>query len=136
MEKIKISTTVNVPVEKTWEYYNTPEHVTKWNNASEDWHTPSAVNTLEIGGSFSYRMESKDGKNGFDFEGTYTDLEENKYLSYKMSDGRTVSVNFENKGEKTEVTVEFDPETENPIEMQREGWQAILDNFKKYVESN
>jgi uncharacterized protein YndB with AHSA1/START domain len=81
-------------------------------------------------------MESKDGKNGFDFEGTYTDLEENKYLSYKMSDGRTVSVNFENKGEKTEVTVEFDPETENPIEMQREGWQAILDNFKKYVESN
>lgn len=134
---ITVKATVNAPVEKVWDYYNSPDHVTKWNNASEDWHTPTASNNLEVGGTFSYRMEAKDGSAGFDFEGTYEQVDANAGLSYVMSDGRKVKVTFESKENNTttDVTVIFDPETENAPEFQQQGWQAILDNFKKYVES-
>lgn len=135
---ITVKATINVPVEKVWEYYNSPNHVTKWNNASEDWHTPHAENNLEVGGTFLYRMEAKDESAGFDFEGTYEQVDANASLAYVMSDGRKVTVTFEEQdnNKSTLVTVTFDPESENDPEFQQQGWQAILNNFKKYVESN
>lgn len=133
---ITISTTVNAPVEKVWDLWNTPEHVTKWNSASEDWHTPVAENDLRSGGSFLYRMEAKDGSFGFDFSGVYDDIQQNKSIGYTLGDGRKVQIAFENEGNATKVTETFDAETMNPIDMQRDGWQAILNNFKTYAESN
>ena len=134
--KVTIETTVNAPVEKVWKYWNTPEHIMKWNSASEDWHTPKSENDLRVGGSFSARMEAKDGSFGFDFGGVYDDVQENKYIAYTLGDGRKVNVTFESNGAQTRVVETFDAETENSVDMQRTGWQAILDNFKKYTESN
>ncbi len=132
---ITVETTVDAPVEKGWEFWTAPEHIMQWNNASDDWHTPSATNDLREGGVFTARMEAKDGSAGFDFGGTYTKVLEHKQIEYTMDDGRKVSVQFDGHGGHTHVTESFDPESENSIEMQREGWQAILDNFKKYTES-
>jgi uncharacterized protein YndB with AHSA1/START domain len=135
MDKIKIEALVNAPVEKVWDTFNNPEHVTKWNHASDDWHSPRAENDLRVGGKFNYRMEAKDGSGGFDFEGVYTEVVLNEKISYEMSDGRKVDVVFENLGEQTKIATAFDPEAQNPAEFQKQGWQAILDNFKKYTES-
>lgn len=135
-QKITVQTKINAPVTKVWEYYTNPKHIVNWNNASVDWHTPSAKNDLRVGGKFSYRMESVDGKNGFDFEGVYTDVIDNSSIKYSMEDGRSVSALLTQSGEQTNIEVTFDAETENSIELQRQGWQAILDNFKSYVESN
>ena len=135
-EKITVSTTINAPIEKVWKFWTAPEHITKWNNASDDWHSPSAKNDLRTGGKFEVRMEARDGSMGFDFGGVYDDVRLNKYISYKMDDGRQVSVNFDSDGKETKVIETFDPESENTIELQRNGWQAILDNFKKYTEKN
>jgi len=132
---ISVETTVNAPLKKVWEYFTKPEHVTKWNNASDDWHTPRAENDLRKGGNFNYRMEAKDGSFGFDFGGIYDEVETNKYIEYTMGDGRKVKVSFSENGNATEVSEIFEAETQNSIELQRGGWQAILDNFKKYVES-
>ncbi|HEX5154104.1 MAG TPA: SRPBCC family protein [Parafilimonas sp.] len=132
---ITVETTVNAPVKKTWEYFTKPEHVTKWNNASDGWHTPRAENDLRKGGNFSYRMEAKDGSFGFDFGGMYDEVETNKHIEYTMEDGRKVKVSFSENGNATAVSETFETETQNSIELQRNGWQAILDNFKKYVES-
>lgn len=134
MPPITIEITVNAPVEKAWEFYTNPEHVMKWNHASDDWHSPRAENDLRVGGTFNYRMEAKDGSFGFDFGGTYTAVTPFEYIAYTMGDGRTVAVSFTSNGSETKVTTVFDPESENPIEMQRDGWQAILNNFKKCVE--
>ena len=134
-QKITVMATVNAPVDKVWEYYNDPEHVMKWNHASDDWHSPRAENDLRIGGRFNYRMESKDGKEGFDFGGTYTEVAPNSVVAYKMDDGREARVVFEQAGEGTKVTVTFDPENQNTLELQQQGWQAILDNFKSYSET-
>jgi uncharacterized protein YndB with AHSA1/START domain len=134
--KLTITATVNAPISKVWEYYNTPEHVTNWNNASDDWHSPTATNDLKVGGRFNYRMESVDGAHGFDFTGVYTTVEENKQLSYDMDDARHVDVMFASEGDATKVTVTFEAEAENSLEMQQQGWQAILDNFKKYTETH
>ncbi len=131
---IKIGTTVNAPINKVWTAWTKPEHIIKWNSASEDWHTPKAENDLRVGGSFSSRMEARDGSFGFDFEGTYTTIEPFKHIAYIMPDGRQVNIEFRSKGDTTKVITTFDPEDENPIDMQREGWQSILDNFKNYVE--
>lgn len=133
-EKITVKTTVHAPVEKVWENWTEPKHITQWNNASEDWHTPVAENDLTVGGKFLTRMEAKDGSFGFDFGGIYDEVKVNEVISYTMGDGRKVAVTFKGQGNETEVTETFDAETTNPIEMQQAGWQAILDNFKKYTE--
>ncbi len=132
---ITVQTIVNVPIEKAWEYWTEPKHITKWNFASEDWASPSAENDLKPGGRFKIRMEAKDKCAGFDFGGTYNEVEHHSSISYSMDDGRKVSVTFESEDGKTKMTERFDPETENTEEIQRAGWQAILDNFKKYAES-
>jgi uncharacterized protein YndB with AHSA1/START domain len=133
---ITVETTVNAPVEKVWKFWSEPKHIMNWCTATDEWHTPRAENDLKTGGTFSTRMEAKDGSFGFDFGGTYDNVKQNELITYTMDDGRKVSVHFASEGGKTKVTETFDPETENPIEMQRDGWQAILDNFKKYTESN
>ena len=133
---ITVSTTVNAPVEKVWNYWSAPEHITKWCQASDDWHAPFAQNDLQEGGKFVTTMAAKDGSFSFDFGGVYTKLEENKTIEYTMDDGRKVSVQFTDNGGTTAITETFDPEETNSVEMQRSGWQAILDNFKKYTESN
>ncbi len=135
-KNITVDVTVQAPVAKTWKYLTEPEHITQWNNASDDWHTPSATNDLREGGKFTCRMEAKDGSAGFDFGGTYSKVIPLKHIAYTMDDGRTVMVQFEDRGGETHITEAFDAESENPVEMQREGWQAILDNFKKYTESH
>jgi uncharacterized protein YndB with AHSA1/START domain len=133
---ITIETTVNAPVEKVWNYWNTPEHITRWNSASPDWHTPRAENDLRPGGKISARMEAKDGSMGFDFWGIYDEVRNNEYIEYTLGDGRKVTINFATNGNTTRITERFDPETTNPREMQQGGWQAILDSFKRYTETN
>lgn len=136
MEQITISAKVKAPAEKVWELWTSPEHITKWNAASDDWHTPRAENDLRVGGRFLSRMEAKDGSFGFDFTGTYDEVEPLKRIAYTMEDGRRAIIDFnENQGVIEIITV-FDAETQNSIDMQRAGWQAILDNFKRYAESN
>jgi uncharacterized protein YndB with AHSA1/START domain len=132
--KITIKSSVQAPVAKVWEYWTAPNHITKWNAASDDWHTPFAENDLRVGGNFLSRMEAKDGSFGFDFGGTYDQVKINEVIAYSMEDGRTVSITFNGQGNETEIVETFDAESENPIDMQRQGWQAILDNFKRYVE--
>ena len=134
METIKVKSEIKAPISKVWQYWTQPEHIEKWNQANEDWLTSKAENDLKKGGKFKYRMESKDGSTGFDFEGTYEKVEEEEALEYKLADGRKVSVNFSEKEDRTIVEETFEAETENPPEMQKQGWQAILDNFKKYTE--
>jgi len=133
--QITIETTVHAPLEKAWECWNTPEHIMQWNHASDDWHSPSATVDLREGGTFTARMEAKDGSVGFDFGGTYTTVIDQKEIGYTMDDGRTVCITFDGHGDHTHVTETFDAESENPVEMQRAGWQSILDNFKTYTES-
>lgn len=133
--KITIEATINADIEKVWKIWTDPEHIVKWNAASDDWHTTKAENDLKPGGKFSSRMEAKDGSFGFDFEGIYDVVEKYKQIAYTMSDGRTVDTYFTKEGNATKVVSTFDAETENPVEMQRDGWHAILNNFKKYVEA-
>lgn len=134
-EKITVETTVNAPVEKVWDTWSKPEHITKWNNASDDWHTPRAENDLRTGGSFSARMEAKDGSFGFDFGGVYDEVVPHKLIRYTIGDGRKVEVIFTAAGNTTEISETFEAESTNSIEMQRGGWQAIMDSFKKYTEA-
>ena len=131
-----VESTINAPVEKVWNFWTSPEHITKWCNASDDWHAPHAENDLRTGGKFMTRMEAKDGSFGFDFGGVYDEVNVNKVIAYTMGDGRKVNVIFASVGNQTKVTETFEAETQNSIEMQRGGWQAILDNFKKYTEKN
>ena len=133
---ITIKANVNASPEKIWELWNGPEHITKWNSPSPDWHTTKAESDLRPGGSFNSRMEAKDGSMGFDFSGIYSEVKAPELLTYKLVDGRKVSVHFEATDKGVTITETFDPETVNPVEMQREGWQAILDNFKAYAENN
>jgi len=134
--KITVETTVKAPVEKVWKIWTLPEHITKWNAASDDWHTPSAENDLRVGGQFKARMEAKDGSFGFDFGGTYDQVKTHELIEYTLGDGRKVIVHFTANGNETKVTETFDAENTHSIEMQQGGWQAILDNFKKYAETN
>lgn len=134
--KIKINALVSADVKKVWNYYNSPEHITNWNFASDDWHCPSAENNLKVGGKLKSRMEAKDGSFGFDFEAVYDKIIEHEKIVYTLTDGRKVETLFEIVDGKTKVITTFDAENENPVEMQRAGWQAILDNFRKYVETN
>jgi len=132
--QITVEATVNSPVEGLWLLWSQPEHITQWNQASEDWHTPYAENDLRTGGKFKSTMAAKDGSFSFDFEGVYTNVEENSLIEYEMADGRGVKVTFVDEGESTRIIETFDAEDTNSIDMQRNGWQAILDNFKRYAE--
>lgn len=137
MDKINIDITILAPVEKVWDYYSEPKHIVKWNFAHESWECPSSENDLRVGGKFNNRMEAKDGSFGFDFVGIYDEVVENKLIKYHMEDGRNVEIMFEKIDENTtKVKIIFDPEKQNSVEMQRDGWYAILDFFHKYVENN
>jgi uncharacterized protein YndB with AHSA1/START domain len=134
--RITVEAIVQCPIEKAWELWTSPEHIMKWNNASEEWHTPRAVNDLKVGGRFLSRMEAKDGSFGFDFVGVYDEVIVKERIAYTMGDGRIAIINFKPEGsDATRITETFEAEGENPVEMQKEGWQAILNNFKKYAES-
>lgn len=132
---ITIEAMVNVSVQKVWKLWTTPSEIIQWNSASTDWHTPRAEHDLRPGGKFSFRMEAKDGSMGFDFGGVYDVVKPNEYLEYTIGDGRKVKITFTTLGNETKVVETFEAEGTNPIEMQRGGWQAILNNFKKYAEA-
>jgi uncharacterized protein YndB with AHSA1/START domain len=134
--EIIIKTTVLADNKKVWEYYTQPQHITKWNFAIDTWHCPTASNDLRNGGKYVARMEAKDGSFGFDFEAIYDEIIENKKITFTMTDGRRTTIGFNSDNNQTEVIVTFDAEQQNSLEMQRDGWQAILNNFKKYTETH
>jgi uncharacterized protein YndB with AHSA1/START domain len=134
LEKITIEAIINRSSSDLWTLWTQPEHITKWNQASDDWHSPRAENDLRVGGRFLTRMEAKDGSMGFDFSGTYTEIVKHQKIHYTMDDDREVETLFNKENSKTKITITFDAENENPMEMQRDGWQAILNSFKKYAE--
>jgi uncharacterized protein YndB with AHSA1/START domain len=133
-QKITITTTTSAPVERAWQAFTTPADIIKWNFASDDWCCPSAAVDLRVGGAYKARMEAKDKSFGFDFEAVFEEVVPLKALTLAMSDGRKARTTFEATGNGTRVTTVFDAETQNSIEMQRSGWQAILDNFRRHVE--
>ncbi len=139
MEKgimITVEATINAPVAKVWEFWTAPEHITQWCFASDDWHAPKATNDVRVGGDFSTTMAAKEGSFSFDFGGTYTEVKNNEVIGYTMGDGRVARILFKDNGNTTDIVETFEAETENPVEMQQGGWQAILNNFKKHVEGN
>ena len=133
-QQITVGTTIEAPIQRVWEAYTTPADITRWNFASDDWCCPSAEADLKVGGIYKARMEAKDGSFGFDFEAVYREVEPCKAIALAMSDGRKMRTTFEAAGEGTKVTTVLDAETQNSMEMQRDGWQAILDNFGAYVQ--
>lgn len=131
-----VKSTINAPIQTVWDCWTNPLHITHWNQASEDWHTPIAENDLRVGGQFKYRMAAKDNSVSFDFEGEYSVVEPQKTIKYSMPDGRKVEIYFCEISEGITITESFEPENQNPEEMQLQGWQSILDNFKKYVHTH
>lgn len=134
--QITVKATVNASVEKVWSIWNNPNDIIQWCSPSPEWHTPKSENDLREGGSFTSTMAARDGSMSFDFKGVYTKVDEHKYIAYTIEDGRRVEISFEEQGAQTQVTETFEAEEINPIEMQQGGWQAIMDNFKKYAEAN
>ncbi|WP_029036913.1 SRPBCC domain-containing protein [Salinimicrobium xinjiangense] len=134
--RIQVETLVPLPIEKVWNLWTTPEHIKKWNNASPDWHTPFAENELRENGKFKYRMEAKDGSAKFDFEGNYTEIKEHRMIKYRLTDGREVEIIFKPVDNATFIEETFDAEAGNSVAKQKEGWQAILENFREYAERN
>ena len=132
--KITVEALSRTDLKTAWSAYNTPDDIMQWNSPSDDWHSPRSQVDLREGGTFNTRMEAKDGSMGFDFEGTYTRVEPNELVAYRMDDGREATVRFNEEAEGVRIRVEFDAEDQNPAEMQQQGWQAILDNFGRYVE--
>lgn len=133
---ITVQTTINTTLEKVWKFWTQPEHVMQWNNASNDWHCPKATNDLKVGGKFSYTMAAKDGSMSFDFEGDYSKVEAFSLIEYHIIDGRKVIVQFEKTENGVQIIESFDPENVHSEELQRDGWQAILNNFKNHTENN
>jgi uncharacterized protein YndB with AHSA1/START domain len=133
---IRVETTIKAPIEKVWGHWTEPRHITKWCQASDDWHAPYAENDVKVNGKFKTTMAAKDGSLSFDFDGVYTKVEPNKVIEYAIADGRKVHVTFSAQGAETKVVESFEAERQNPVEMKKGGWQAILDNFKKYTEAN
>lgn len=131
---ITVRAKISAPIDKVWDYWTTPKHIKNWNNASDDWYTPKAENDLRRGGKFVYRMEARDGSFGFDFGGEYTNIKPNKLIEYTIGDGRKVKITFSETDNKIEVVESFEAEATNSVEIQRDGWQSILNNFKKYTE--
>ena len=134
--EIHVQTVVQAPVDKVWRYWTDPKHITQWNYANPEWHSPAAENDLRKGGKFSYRMEAKDGSTGFDFEGVYDKVEKYRQIAYTIEDGRKVNIEFSEDENGTVVNESFEAESTYSLEMQKTGWQAILDTFKNYVERN
>ena len=134
-DQITIKANVSADKQKVWDYYTTPKHITSWNFADPSWHCPDASNDVKVGGRYFARMEARDGSFGFDFEAIYLEVCTGESFAYEFG-GRRARVSFTSSNEETEVMIVFDPEHENPVELQRNGWQAILNNFKKYTESN
>lgn len=130
---ITVTTDIKARVEQVWQLWTDPAHIVNWNAASEEWHTTKAENDLCIAGEFDYRMEAKDGSFGFDFGGVYIDVKEHQLIKYLLMDGRKVIIEFKYQDGITYIHETFEAEDENPIDMQQAGWQAILDNFRKYV---
>ncbi|HEX7119039.1 MAG TPA: SRPBCC family protein [Longimicrobiales bacterium] len=133
--KITVETLVKAELSRVWDAWNDPADIKQWNTAQDDWHTTHSTVDLREGGTFLSRMEAKDGSVGFDFEGTYTRIVPRETIEYRMSDGREVRVDFVERADGVLVKETFDAETENPPELQRQGWQAILDNFGRHVEA-
>lgn len=133
--KIVIEATIKASLSRVWNVWNNPDDIKQWNAASDDWHTTRSVVDLREGGKFLSRMEAKDGSVGFDFEGTYTRIVPHRTIEYRMSDGREVEVQFVERGDRIHVQTTFDAEMSNPAEIQRAGWQAILNNFRQYIEN-
>lgn len=133
--RITVEAATHVPVAKVWKAWNTPGDIIQWNTPDPSWHSPSSENDLTVGGKFKHRMEAKDGSFGFDFEGIYDKVELHKEITYTMGDGRKATTLFAEQNGKTTITTTFDAETENDPEFQKQGWQAILNNFVKYIES-
>lgn len=134
--KITVSVSIKASPGKVWEMWTMPDHIKKWCFANEEWHVPYAENNLTVGGRFVTRMEARDGTMGFDFGGAYEEIRNNEYIRYSLDDNRKVEILFSNSDETVTVTETFDPESMNPVEMQKAGWQAILNNFEKYAEMN
>ena len=134
--KITIQAVVAADRQKVWNCYTQPEHITKWNFATDTWHCPAASNDMRVGGKYLARMEAKDGSFAFDFEAVYNEIVDGEKFTYTMPDNREIQVSFEQTDDKTLVIVTFDPENENPVDLQRSGWQSILDNYRKYAEGN
>jgi uncharacterized protein YndB with AHSA1/START domain len=132
--EITIYAGVKAPIDAIWDCFTLPEHIVEWNFASDDWYAPEAENDLRAGGEFVYTMAAKDGSMSFEFTGIYTEVYIYKQINYLLSDGRRVQVNFQTAGDEILITQTFEAENENPVEMQEAGWQAILNNFKDYVE--
>ena len=132
---ITIKIQIRQPVSKVWEYWTDAKHITRWNFATDSWHCPRAVNNLKEEGAFSWRMEAKDGSMGFDYSGVYEQVKKYEYITCRLDDGRRVKVSFTEHDSVTEITETFEPEDSNSIELQRNGWTAILNNFKKYAET-
>lgn len=133
---ITVEASINAPVEKVWQCWTEPQHITKWCQANDDWHAPYADNDLQKGGSFKTTMAAKDSSFQFDFGGVYDNVEQHQLIEYTMGDGRKVSISFTGNGNTTHVIETFDAESTNPVELQKQGWQAILNNFKNYTEKN
>ncbi|HEX2536219.1 MAG TPA: SRPBCC domain-containing protein [Chitinophagaceae bacterium] len=134
--KLTVAATVAAPANKAWDFFTQPEHITQWNFASEEWECPHAEADLREGGRYLARMQAKDGSFGFDFEAVYTEIVAPERITYRMTDGREATTDFVEEGGSTRVTTTFDADSEHDTEMQRAGWQAILDNFKKYAEAS
>lgn len=134
-DKITVVATINADTKKVWDYYTNPKNIVNWNFADPFWHCPAAENDLKIGGRYFARMEAKDGSFGFDFEAIYIAIIDGEEFTYGFG-GRTANVQLKSADEQAELTITFDPESENPIEMQKDGWQATLNNFKTYTENN
>ncbi len=135
MKTITVQAKIKAPVEKVWKLWTTPEDIVHWNYASDDWQSPRAVNDLREGGKFNIRMEAKDGSEGFDFEGIYNNVKPNRLIEYTIGDGRKVKIDFSGKGGSTRLVETFEAENVNSVDLQRTGWQSILNNFKKYAET-
>lgn len=133
--KITVAATINADLKKVWDYYTQPEHIVNWNFAHSSWHCPKAENNMSVGGRYFARMEAKDGSFGFDFEAIYSEIIDGQEFTYEFG-GRTANVKLKKANNQTEIIVTFDPEHENPMDMQKSGWQAILDNFRVYTENN
>ena len=133
---IIVETTVNAAIEKVWAFFTLPVHIIQWNTASDDWHTPKAINNLQEGGRFASTMAAKDGSFSFDFCGTYNTIITHQHIAYTLDDTRKVGISFTVDNGAVKVVETFEAETENTLELQQFGWQAILNNFKKYTEAN
>lgn len=131
---ISVTTTIEASIEKVWDAWTNPTHITQWCQASDDWHAPYADNDVRVDGTFKTTMAAKDGSFSFDLEGVYTKVELHTFIAYTLPDGRNVEITFKNEDGLVNIVESFDPESQNSHELQQQGWQMILNNFKKHVE--